>query len=331
MRILITGGAGFIGTNLTLKAAAAGYGIVVLDNFAREGTKANLRLLRELPNVEVIQHDVRQPLREQWRVDCIVHLAANVAAETAFRDPGYDLTVNGLGTVNVLEYARRFGKAPVIYTSTCKVYSTGINKLPLKELERRYDFESLRGVDESFEIDSQCLHAHGPYGCSKYVGEFYAQEYHALYGLPVIVNRLSTIYGPHQHGVDGYGWVYWFTKAAKCDLPVTIYGNGKQVRDVLHVEDLCRLLLKQIEHVERYNGNIYNIGGGPERTLSILELLDMLAELKRAPLRNEIMFREPRPADFKIYVSNIVKITMDAEWNPEIAPREGVERLWREL
>lgn len=332
MKILITGGGGFIGTNLTLRANEQGYSVVIVDNLEKNGSSANLELLRSLPNVEVVEQDITavNELKESKELNCIVHLAANVDAEKAFRMPTLDLMVNGVGTLNVLEYARNNGQIPIIYASTCKIYSTKINELPLKELDRRYEFQTITGIDEGFDVNPHGPYAHGPYGCSKYVGELYAREFHALYGLPVLVNRISTVYGPHQHGVRGYGWVGWFAKAVKQELPLTIHGNGKQVRDVLHVDDLSRLLLKQIEGIEKHSGSIYNVGGGPECTLSVLELLDLLAKLKGKPSKQKITFDSPRLGDFKVYVSNIAKVTEDWDWKPEVFQKEGIERLWIE-
>ncbi|MCH7745963.1 MAG: GDP-mannose 4,6-dehydratase, partial [Chloroflexi bacterium] len=153
---------------------------------------------------------------------------------------------------------------------------------------------------------------------------------HTLYGLPVVINRLSTIYGPHQHGAKGYGWVHWFTKAARYDLPLTVYGDGKQVRDVLHVDDLCRLLLKQIENIDEHAGEIYNVGGGVANSISILELLDILAQIKDKGLAHSVTFKDWRPADFRVYISNITKVRKKADWYPEISVKEGVEKLWKE-
>lgn len=331
MNILVTGGAGFIGTNFARIATRMGYGILALDSFAREASRRNCRLIQALPNTKIIAHNITKPLPNLSRVDCIVHLAANVDANKAFQDPKWDFRVNALGTLNVLEYARRHGDIPVIYASTCKVYSTRVNALPLVERERRYDFGDVEGIDEAFGIDAHCRYGHAPYGCSKYVGDMYAQEFHTLFGLPVVINRLSTIYGPHQHGTKGYGWVYWFTKAVKQDLPITIYGDGKQVRDVLHVDDLCRLLLKQIEEIDEHVGEIYNVGGGVAHTISLLELMDMLVELKGNVITAAVLFEDWRPADFRVYVSNITKIRQKANWSPSTAIREGVARLWKEF
>ena len=331
MKILVTGGAGFIGTNFSRVASWRGYNVVVLDCFAKEASQRNRNVIQNLSNTEIIEHDITHPLDDNLEVDCIVHLAANVDAYKALEDPVRDFTVNAVGTLNILEYARKHGNTPVIYASTCKVYSTRINSLPLLEREGRYDLERIEGIDETFDIDGGCRYGHAPYGCSKYVGDMYAQEYHTLFGLPVVVNRLSTVYGPDQHGSKGYGWVYWFTKAAKQDLPITIFGDGKQVRDALHVDDLCRLLLTQIEDMKEHAGQIYNVGGGVANTTSLLEFLDLLVEIKGKPLSQRTVFENWRPADFRVYVSDISKVCQKSNWFPTISIREGVERLWKEF
>jgi len=331
LRILVTGGAGFIGTNLAIMLSHRGHEVIVLDAFAKEGSRTNAGILQKLPNVRILEHDLTRPLSNACMSDCIVHLAANVDADKASRDPRWDLHVNAGGTLNILEYARSNGNIPIVYASTCKVYSSELNDLPLIERERRYEYANIEAIDESREIDARCRYGHSPYGCSKYAGEMYVQEYHTLFGLAVIINRMSTIYGPHQHGVKGYGWVHWFTAAIKQDLPITIFGNGKQVRDVLHVDDLCRLLLKQVEEIDKHTGEIYNVGGGIANTLSLLELVDMLIEIKGKALREPPKYEEWRAADFKVYISDITKVSKKAHWHPEVSIKKGVERLWKEF
>lgn len=331
MKILITGGAGFIGTNLAMAIAKRGYSVVALDNFSKPGSRENRRLLTGLSNVKLIRHDIARPLATNLKVDCIVHLAANVNADKALKNPKRDFAVNALGTLNVLQFARKHGGVPVIYASTCKVYSAKVNALPLKETDERYDFEAIDGIDENFPVDGECRYGHNFYGCSKYVGDLYTQEFHTLFGLPVTINRLSAAYGPHQHGVSGYGWVYWFTKAFKQGLPITIFGNGKQVRDILHVDDLSRLIIDQIENFQKYDGRIFNVGGGKQNSLSLLQLLSILRSLNGKGSDRRVTFSPARPADFKVYISDIRKIREVANWCPHISVGEGVERLWKEF
>ena len=182
MKVMITGGAGFIGTNLALALSAAEHEIVILDNFVKEGSRENRQVLLDRPRIKVLEQDITGPLEESWGAQCIVHLAANVDAQKAFADPRMDLTVNGLGTLNVLELARRNGNIPVLYASTCKVYSTKINTLTLDEKDTRYAFRDIKGIAEDYPVDAECRFGHAPYGCSKYTGDLYAQEYHELYG-----------------------------------------------------------------------------------------------------------------------------------------------------
>jgi|SRR5208337_1077891 len=331
MEILITGGAGFIGTNLAVAIARRGYSVLALDNFSKPGSRENRRLLTGLPKAKVIRHDVSRPLPANLKVDCIVHLAANVDAQKALKSPRRDFAVNALGTLNVLEFARRQGNVPVIYASTCKVYSAKVNALPLRETDERYDFEAIDGIDENFPVDGECRYGHNPYGCSKYVGDLYTQEYHTLFGLPVTINRLSAVYGPHQHGVSGYGWVHWFTKAFKQGLPITIFGNGKQVRDILYVDDLSGLIIDQIENFQKYDGQIFNVGGGKQNSLSLLQLISILRSLKGNGRDHPVTFSEARPADFKVYISDIRKIHKVANWRPRTSVEDGVENLWKEF
>ncbi|MCH8282017.1 MAG: GDP-mannose 4,6-dehydratase [Chloroflexi bacterium] len=331
MRILITGGAGFIGTNLAIMATAKGHAVVILDNFSKAGSRENWAFIQRATRTELIEEDITLPLSIHGNVDCIVHLAANVDTRKAFEDPQMDLMVNGLGSLNILEYARRNGKIPVIYASTCKVYSTAVNDLPILESESRYSFATVDGVVESFAIDGRGRHAHAPYGCSKYVGDMYMQEYHLLFDVPVVINRLSTIYGPHQHATVGYGWIDWFTMAVKRDMQITVYGNGKQVRDALHVDDLCRLLLMELESIDKHKGQIYNVGGGSANTISLLELIAMLVEMKGSSLGHPIHYQDERPADFKVYVTDITKAKRNVGWRPTISIEEGIKQLWKEF
>lgn len=331
MKILITGGAGFIGTNFTMMALRQGHQIVILDNFCKEGSARNASLLRKLANVEIIEADITHPLPKEIKADFIVHLAGNVDAHKALNDPKFDFMVNAAGTLNLLEQAKKWGNVPVLFASTCKVYTTEVNNLPLIEENQRYTYQTTKGIREDFGIDAQGRYGRAFYGCSKYVGDLYAQEYHTLHGLPVVINRMSTIYGPYQCGTQGYGWVYWFTKAVQQDLTLSIFGNGKQVRDILHVDDLCRLMLHQIENIREHQGQIYNVGGGSQSTLSILELLDLLAELKGESFKLPVRFEGWRPADFRVYISDITKVSTKANWFPTIPVREGIQRLWKEV
>jgi len=254
--------------------------------------------------------------------ELIVHTAAQVAVTTSMEDPRLDFEVNVIGTFNILEAARRNDSA-VIYCSTNKVYGENVNRIPVVEEEKRYRFGDSKyekGIPEDFPIDGAW---HTPYGCSKLAADLYVQDYFHNYGLKTGVFRMSCIYGERQFGVEDQGWVAWFTIATLTDRPLTIYGDGKQVRDVLHVEDLVEAYDAFFKSKLRHG--VFNIGGGPDNTLSLLELLDLLKRLTgKSP---SYSLADWRPADQKVYISDITKIMEKLNWKPKISPEEGVRRL----
>jgi len=336
MKILVTGGAGFIGSHAAEYYAKNGGEVTVLDNLSRAeilgiNQKATLynwnHLKTNYGNVRLIKGDIRDFEKVEevaMDVDVIIHAAAQVAVTTSVKDPNTDLEVNILGTFNVLEVARRSKTSPtIILCSSNKVYGTNVNRIPVREGKKRYNFADQKymgGIPEDFPID---LCEHTPYGCSKLAGDLYAQDYAHTYGLKTGVFRMSCIYGERQFGVEDQGWVAWFTIATLLNKPVTIYGNGKQVRDVLHISDLIEaydaFINSNLEH------EVFNMGGGPENTLSLLELLDMLEELTGK--RTKVTYSHWRPGDQKVYVSNVSKAKTLLNWEPKVKPREGVERL----
>jgi CDP-paratose 2-epimerase len=333
---LITGGAGFIGSHVAEYYAKKGDEVIVLDNFSRaEVLGKNVGdplynwnyLKKNYPNVKFVKADVRrfEDVKVASKgVDVIVHTAAQVAVTTSLSDPRIDFEINALGTFNVLE-AARLNDASFIYCSTNKVYGGNVNKIPVKEEERRYYFANEKyrdGIPETFPID---LCEHTPYGCSKLAGDIYTQDYAKIYGLKTAVFRMSCIYGPRQFGVEDQGWVAWFTIATITGKPITIYGDGKQVRDVLYVTDLVNAFDAFLQRKNQLAGEVFNIGGGRENTISLLELLDMLEQLTGK--RSRITFSDWRPSDQKVYVSNISKAREKLGWAPKINPQEGVERL----
>jgi CDP-paratose 2-epimerase len=335
-KVLVTGGAGFIGSYAAEHYAKKGGEVTVLDSLSRAeilgiDQKAAMHnwnyLKNNYGNVKLIKGDVRNfdEVKDATRdMEVIIHTAAQVAVTTSIKDPNTDLEVNVLGTFNVLEAARRSKQSPtIIFSSTNKVYGTNVNKIPVKEGEKRYRYADKTytdGIPEDFPID---LCEHTPYGCSKLAGDLYAQDYAHTYGLKIGVFRMSCIYGERQFGVEDQGWVAWFTIATLLNKPLTIYGDGKQVRDVLHVSDLIEAYDAFINSNLKHE--VFNMGGGPENTLSLLELLDMLEELtgKRA----EVTYSHWRPGDQKVYVSNVSKAKALLNWKPKVKPREGVERL----
>lgn len=335
MRVAVTGGAGFVGSHVAEFYASTGNEVIVVDNLSRSTLLGkligdpmyNLNYLRRYGNVTFLQHDIRE--REELEkhmkgVDVIVHAAAQVAVTASVIDPRTDFEVNALGTFNMLEIARK-NDADFVYLSTNKVYGENVNKIPVKEGDKRYAFADTRyasGIPEDFSIDG-C--GHSPYGCSKLAGDLYCQDYHHTYGLRTGVFRMSCIYGERQFGVEDQGWVAWFTIATLTGRPITIYGDGKQVRDVLHVSDLVNALDLFLK--SRVKHGVYNVGGGPGNTLSLLELLDMLRSM--TGISPQVSFADWRPADQKVYVSDISKIGRELGWSPRVKPAEGVSRLVR--
>ena len=333
MRILVTGGAGFVGSHVAEYYARQGQEVICYDNLSRAdllhrpiNADYNWNYLKGFPEVKLINGDVRNLAKLKKAaegVDVIVHTAAQTAVTTSLSDPQIDFEVNALGTFNVLEAARLAGNDPVvIYCSTNKVYGENVNKVKVIEKETRYVFgaDFQKGIGESFSID---LCEHTPYGCSKLSGDLYVQEYGHLYNLRTGVFRMSCIYGPRQFGVEDQGWVAWFAIAIFLGWPITIYGDGKQVRDVLYVDDLIRAFDLFINSNMKHE--VFNIGGGPENTLSLLELLELLENLTGR--RSKIDFATWRPSDQRVYISDVSKANERLHWEPKIGPAEGVKRL----
>lgn len=325
-KILITGGAGFIGCNASASFAKDGWEVAVFDNLSRKGTDVNLEWLRMSAKVDFIRGDVRDPVSIEdavraARPDVILHLAAQVAVTTSVTNPREDFEINALGTLNVLEAARLSGLMPlVIYASTNKVYG-GMESVGVTERNGRYEYADLpEGVSEEMPLDF-----HSPYGCSKGAADQYAHDYSRIYGIPTVVMRQSCIYGPRQFGIEDQGWVAWFTIAATMDKTLTIFGDGKQIRDVLHVDDLISAYKACIARRGDSLGRIYNIGGGPQFTMSLLELVRMLnAQTGRSV---EPAFSDWRPGDQRVFVSGIERAKRDLKWEPRISIPQGVEGL----
>ena len=328
-KILITGGAGFIGINAATHYLKKGYKVVILDNFSRKGSIQNMSWLEKnnKKSFEVIEKNIRSThkglLNIVKDVDVILHLAAQVAVTSSVENPREDFEINALGTFNLLEAVRLSGKNPIfIYTSTNKVYG-GLEDLKIIEKKTRYVFENLPfGVSEKRGLDF-----HSPYGCSKGAADQYVRDYNRIYGLRTIVFRQSCIYGPHQFGVEDQGWVAWFIIALILNKTITVYGNGKQVRDILYIEDLLKAYDLAIEKIERTKGQIYNIGGGIKNTIAVwVEFKPILEKLFRR--RIKARFSDWRPGDQPIFVSDIRKAKRDFGWKPEVALEEGIKRLY---
>jgi CDP-paratose 2-epimerase len=324
---LITGGAGFIGSNLADYYLSRGNPVTILDDFSRPGSELNLAWLRQRHGgrLQVVRADVAQAgsgLTDAVRsADIVFHLAAQVAVTTSVADPEHDFLVNAWGTFNVLEAARRSPSKPiVVYSSTNKVYGK-LADLGIVERGGRYAFESVEsGIGEDRALDP-----YSPYGCSKCAGDQYALDYARIYGLKTIVFRQSCIYGPRQFGMEDQGWLAWFAIRASEGAPVTIYGDGRQVRDALFVGDLVRAYDAAVACIETTAGQAYNVGGGCENTLSLLELVAMLNRSFGRKL--ECGFEGWRPGDQPVFISNIAKAQRDFGWAPQVGIEEGVERL----
>ncbi len=328
MRILITGGAGFIGSHLALRFAQRGARVVLYDNLSRHGSEHNLAWVSgQAPSVEFVRGDVRDAEAVRRAAsDCqaIFHLAAQVAVTTSVTEPRLDFEVNALGTFNVLEAARLVGTRPLmIYSSTNKVYGA-MEGAAVVEREAGYAYADLpHGVSEDWPLDF-----HSPYGCSKGAGDQYVRDYARIYGLPTIVFRQSCIYGERQFGVEDQGWLAHFAISVVTGRPITIYGDGKQVRDVLFIDDLLNAYERGVERGASIGGQIYNIGGGPGMRLAVWAGAGPLLE-SLAGRRLEVQRGDWRPGDQRIYVSDIRKAGSELGWRPTIAPAEGLGRLYR--
>lgn len=325
--VLITGGAGFIGVNAADRFLRDGDHVTIFDNFRRAGTRENARWLTEQhgDRVRIVEGDIRDTNDALTRLadgaDVLLHLAAQVAVTTSVRDPREDFEINALGTFNVLEAARAADAKPiVIYASTNKVYGK-MADVAVAERDGRWVYRDIAGGIP----ESRPLEFYSPYGCSKGAGDQYVMDYARIYGLRTVAFRQSCIYGPHQFGIEDQGWVAWFSIQAMRQRPFTIYGDGKQVRDVLFVDDLVAAYQAAIAHIDTTSGQAYNIGGGPANTLSLLELVDLLtAKFGRTPTFG---FDEWRPGDQLVYVSDIAKAKADFGWAPRVTASQGIDTL----
>lgn len=326
-RLVITGGAGFIGSNVADYYLSRSNNVTLFDNFSRPGAEQNLAWLesRHGSRLKVVRADIRDEngivLEVMANAEVVFHFAGQVAVTTSVTDPRGDFEVNAFGTFNVLEAARQAPSKPVVvYSSTNKVYGK-MADLGIIEQNGRYAYESNRsGIREDRPLDP-----YSPYGCSKCTGDQYVLDYARIYGMKTIVFRQSCIYGPRQFGMEDQGWLAWFAIRALQQKPVTIYGNGKQVRDVLYVGNLVEAYDAAIRHIEITAGRAYNIGGGPGNTLSLLELVEMLN--RRFNRKIDCSFEGWRPGDQPVFVSNIERAKADFGWSPRIGVEEGVHRL----
>ena len=313
---LITGGAGFIGSNLAERLLAdSSTRVRVFDNLARKGVQLNVDWLRSL-NAERRLDIVHGDLRDSKAVRAAVagateiyHLGAQVAVTTSLDDPAEDFAVNALGTLHVLEAARASLHRPmVLFTSTNKVYGS-LEHVPVMVEGTHYRATSagFQGISESEPLDF-----HSPYGCSKGAADQYVRDYARIYDLPTVVLRMSCIAGPRQFGNEDQGWVAHFLYSVLAGHPITIYGDGYQVRDVLHVYDVLDAMLTARDNLERTRGEIYNLGGGLERAVAVVEMLREIERLTGKPLHLE--YSQTRPGDQPLYISDTAKLEQHTGW-----------------
>lgn len=323
--VLITGGGGFVGSHLAEHYLKLGANVTILDNFSR--TSYNKEFLeKNYPRTKIINADIRNlgEIKEYFNdKDLVLHTAGQVAVTTSIENPKLDFDINTVGTFNVSEASRLSNTNPAIITcSTNKVY--GKLEMPVLKKDKRYVYENLLGISEENPIGPDTVDS--PYSHSKITSEHILKTYFHTYGLPTVSARMSCIYGTRQFGTEDQGWVAWFAIRALQNKPITIYGDGHQVRDVLFVKDHARAFQALADNIEKTKGQAYNLGGGPENTLSLLELLDILREIGGAA--PQISFSDWRMGDQKVYISDISKIRQHTEWHPRVSAREGVELMY---
>ena len=338
MKILVTGGAGFVGSHAAEYYAMKGDEVVVFDNLSRaellgfnnRNAMYNWNYLKsKYPSIELIKGDIRN--RDQIEivandVDVIIHTAAQTAVTSSVVDPKTDFDTNALGSFNVLEAARISKTNPaVIFCSTNKVYGDNVNHIAVKELKSRYVFSDnnlKNGIPESFPTD---LCEHTPYGSSKFAADIYVQDYARRNEIDAAVFRMSCIYGTRQFGVEDQGWVIWFTIATILGKPLNIYGDGKQVRDVLYVTDLINAFDAFVGKRDTLHHGVYNMGGGIENTVSLVELLDIIENITGK--RSELSFGDWRPSDQKVYISDIEKVEKELGWRSTVDVNKGIKLI----
>jgi len=328
MKVLITGCAGFIGCHLAEYFLSVGNEVIGLDNLSRKGGGENLKWLQSLEgNFKFCKVDIRdfehtsEVFNMHGPFELILHMAAQVAVTTSVTEPREDFEINAMGTFNLLEATRLYSPDAFFeFASTNKVYGK-LTHVDVVERNGRYEYGTLLdGINEEQNLDF-----HSPYGCSKGAADQYVRDYNRIYGLKTAVLRQSCIYGTRQFGIEDQGWVAWFIIASVLNKPLTIYGDGKQMRDLLWIDDLVKVYVKLFENAGKVAGKVFNIGGGAVNTLSLLELLDILKTedvLKREPL-----YAGWRSGDQRVFVCNVEKVNDFVGWEPSTPPKLGVKKL----
>ncbi len=331
-RLLINGGCGFLGSNLASYGIANGYDVTVFDNLSRLGSSKNLEWLRTLGSFEFIPGDTRvkndiETVIKDGHYDAVFHLAGQVAMTTSIANPYKDFETNAMGALNLLDSIRKYSpQTAVFFSSTNKVYGD-LEQYTYDETATRYKCREFPdGFDESVPLDFR-----SPYGCSKGAADQYMLDYARIFGVRATVFRHSSMYGSRQFATYDQGWVGWFVAKALekknnpgCD-PFTISGNGKQVRDILHADDMISLYFTALENTEKVYGQAYNVGGSMAQSLSLLELFDMLGE--KLGIKMEYRQLEPRISDQKVFVADIGKISSRIGWQPKVTADEGISRM----
>lgn len=327
--ILVTGGSGFIGCNACRFFAEKGFKVIAVDNLSRKGAYLNLEyILNSGSDIEFIHCDIKsyfdlEVLFLKYSFDVILHLAAQVAVTTSVTNPREDLEINIIGTFNLLELTRKYSPDAIfLYSSTNKVYGK-LEDVAIEEHNKRYSFKFKKeGIDEKAPLDF-----YSPYGCSKGAADQYVLDYFRIYGLKTVVLRQSCIYGYRQFGIEDQGWVAWFTLSAVFNRTMTIYGNGKQVRDLLFIDDLIKLFNMAINKIEVAQGNAFNIGGGPKKSLSLLELIDYLNEITGTHVKYS--FSDWRIGDQLVFICDITKAKEVLGWKPVTGVNDGILKLYK--
>lgn len=326
--VLITGGAGFIGSNLALRLIRQGHEVTIYDNLSRPWNYSNLNCLSRVlgdHSFRICAADIRDFRQLEVAArgqDWIFHLAAQTAVPASFRHPVRDAQENVLGTINALKAARLAKTDPVfIYASTNKVYG-GLEHIPIREEPTRYIFSDLPyGVSENFLVDGN-----SPYACSKAAGEAYTRDYARNHGIRSLIFRQSCIYGPHQFGTEEQGWVAWFVRSTLLGKPISLFGDGRQLRDILYIDDLLDLYCSAATEADRWSGEVFNIGGGTSFCLSIWsEFSSLLQQLSLKPPK--AIPRPPRLGDQRVYISDVRKAAGAFDWHPTVSPIQGVAKV----
>ena len=320
MKVLITGGAGFLGSNLTRRLIKSGASIILCDDLSRRGAEINLaKLKKEFPFLKIYEVEISDvpSVIVKEKPDLIYHFAAQVAVTKSVTSPVSDFKINAEGTFNIAKTAYEHN-IPLVYASTNKVYGYNVNKVPLKEFEKRYDFDgdlSQKGISADFSIDAK---KHTPYGCSKLTGDIYVREFGG------VVNRFSCMYGENQFGIIDQGWVSYFIKQKITGKEITIFGDGKQIRDLLYVDDVMDLLVLQGQQLlsgnKELKGEAFSIGGGYKNTISLIELCEKLGVTPK--------FGPWRHSDQKVFYADIAKAKELLGWEPKVSVDEGIKKLY---